>query len=163
MMDFFLITLFIWIPGFLIAQKIFDTEESLAFAPAFTLGYMGVFFVLKAIFQIDSSYLIIYWFIPFILAGKIKGVPTSLFTVLVLAIFAGVMCSPWYHELSNTDGIYQMLAGKSFLSDKLLTLGFIDNFFQNVEYPQPFTFRPPLNAVGLGTVFTVFGFSYANA
>ncbi|MFH0863353.1 MAG: glycosyltransferase family 39 protein [Candidatus Altiarchaeota archaeon] len=150
-------------PGYLVLRGRFADDERLALAAAASAALYGAGALACRMLGLPlaAASVILPASVVVFLRGQTFSFSKDLkmvFATAVIACFAAQsLAAP---QAYDTDGIFQMVAAKSFLTDDWMAVNFVDNYFEPVRFPQPITYRPPLNNVNMGLAFSLLGYSY---
>jgi hypothetical protein len=163
MLAYLLLALVFIVPGYALLPRRFAGDERLAFSAAASLILYGAAAVLVHVLGLPVSYALSV--LPFSLAYAAYRRPqfnasTGLLKVSAVAFLLAFAVQSLQSYPISGDGLFQMLAGGSFLTSHWMSVDYIDNYFTPITYPWPVALRPPMNPFGLGLAYSVLGFSY---
>jgi len=160
---FFLLLLLFVAPGYLVLSRELGDEVRLSLSFAASVALYSASAVVFKVLGLPVSFVFLLVLPACLLLFHRRATFdfSGGFRVLVLAaVGLCVLASLVPIFPFDTDGIFQILSGRSFLGEDWMSAGFIDNYFQPVVFPQPLTYRPPLNSLNMGLAFSLLGYSY---
>jgi hypothetical protein len=153
------------IPGYLMLKDKFEEDERLALSPFASLIAYSVTALILHMIGLPIQYSIIVIPICLLLFWRNLKIKISKDLSIVAAVSIGLCLILSNLPLTpyHADGIFQMIAAESFTTEDWMSANFIDNYFEPVEFPQPITYRPPLNNLNMGYIMSLLGISYDSA